>query len=397
MTTRSGVGTNGSRDSREAGRDAALAALEALEGMPPSLVLVFATAGHDQQSVLDGAREVTGHAKLAGCSAEGVITHDGSFEVSHAVAVMVIGSDDLAFGTHSATGFARDAAGCARELARGIRERGDEPAVVLLFPDGILGNCRELLAALEAELPWRPTILGGTAGDLLNFQQTWQYHDGQVKSDSVTAVTLSGRFDSEVVITHGCDLVGIPRTVTRAEHGFVYSIDDQPAWRLFKGYLDSETDSLEAMHVAHLLLAEHLPISPSGLIDDFTVRVPVKLDAEHGALYFAAGLETGTRVQVALRNEDKVCDRAIVAASELRARRGGQDPLFVLQFDCAGRGRLLLGDRVTERLIHPVQQVLGEAVPWIGLHTYGEIAPIEGRTYFHNYTAVLCGIYPPCS
>ena len=30
---------------------------------------------------------------------------------------------------------------------------------------------------------------------------------------------------------------------------------------------------------------------------------------------------------------------------------------------------------------------------WIGLHTYGEIGPVAGRTWFHNYTAVLCALY----
>jgi small ligand-binding sensory domain FIST len=32
-------------------------------------------------------------------------------------------------------------------------------------------------------------------------------------------------------------------------------------------------------------------------------------------------------------------------------------------------------------------------VPWIGLYTYGEIGPIGGRDYFHNYTAVVLAVY----
>lgn len=30
---------------------------------------------------------------------------------------------------------------------------------------------------------------------------------------------------------------------------------------------------------------------------------------------------------------------------------------------------------------------------WLGSHTYGEIAPVGGRTMFHNYTRVLCALY----
>jgi small ligand-binding sensory domain FIST len=32
-------------------------------------------------------------------------------------------------------------------------------------------------------------------------------------------------------------------------------------------------------------------------------------------------------------------------------------------------------------------------VPWIGLYTHGEIAPIGNQQVFHNYTLVLTAIY----
>jgi hypothetical protein len=235
--------------------------------------------------------------------------------------------------------------------------------------------------------------VGGTAGDLLAFERTWQYHDGKVATDGIVAVLLGGAVAPEIVVTHGCDLVGAERVVTRAEGGFVHEIDGEPAWSFFKAYLADDTDTLEAMHVSHLLLAERID-TPADGFDDFTVRVPVKLDAESGALYFAAGIRSGTRVQLALRNADKVCTRAVAAARRILDRREGRRPLLVLELDCAGRGALLFGDETTAKLIDPMQRVFGKDVPWIGLHTYGEIAPVGGRTYFHNYTAVLCALYP---
>ena len=191
-------------------------------------------------------------------------------------------------------------------------------------------------------------------------------------------------------MSHGCDLVGEPQTITKTDGCFVEEIDGRRAWHVFREYLADDADSLEAMHVAHLLLAER--IEGADDFDGFTVRVPVRLDAERGALYFAAGLEEGTPVQIALRNADKVCDRAIEAASRLVARRG--PPLLLVQLDCAGRGRLLFDDDVTPRIIEPLQRAIGKNVPWVGLHTYGEIAPVGGRTLFHNYTGVLCAFYP---
>jgi small ligand-binding sensory domain FIST len=64
-----------------------------------------------------------------------------------------------------------------------------------------------------------------------------------------------------------------------------------------------------------------------------------------------------------------------------------------LQIDCAGRGAQLYGDAVTPRLITPVQREIGEDLPWIGFHSYGEIAPIGGRNLFHQYTMALGAFY----
>jgi small ligand-binding sensory domain FIST len=65
----------------------------------------------------------------------------------------------------------------------------------------------------------------------------------------------------------------------------------------------------------------------------------------------------------------------------------------VLQFDCAGRGRIIFGDHATETVVTPIQDVLGHDLPWLGFHTYGEIAQLAGKPYYHNYTVVLCALY----
>lgn len=394
MSTRGAVGRSRSKDSRAAGREAAEQAAAALGGARASLVLAFATTGHDQEALLGGIADVLPDARISGCSAEGVITRAGSDESSHAVALLALTEGELSFATYSIPGFGEDSAACARALAAAIAQDGAKGRLLLLFPDGLGGNCTELVRTLEAELPFPVTIAGGTAGDIFAFQRTYQYHGREARSGSLSAVLIDGKFAPEIVVTHGCDLVGAPLAVTDADGGYVRAIDGRPAWALFKSYLDVETDTLEAMHLAHLLLAEHLPMSPTSSMDDFTVRVPVGLDASTGSLYFAAGLARGTRVQIALRNEEKVCERTVHAVEALAARRAGERPFFVLQLDCAGRGRLLLGDEVTERLIFPAQAPMSAEVPWVGLHTYGEIAPVQGRPYFHNYTAVFCALYP---
>jgi hypothetical protein len=392
MASRAGVGRSRNRNSVEAGREAARAALAPLEGRSPTAVLAFGTAGHDQGALLRGITELTGTAPLVGCSAEGVITHHGSEEASHAVAVAAIQGDGVVARAFFVPGFSTDATIAGHALARQIAHSGVRGSLLVLFPDGIAGNCTELVRAIEASMPYPVAIVGGTAGDLLTFQRTFQYHGAEVASGGVSALLLAGEIHAEIEVTHGCDLIGGERVVTRADGGFVREIDGLPAWSFFKEYLAEDADTLETLHLSHLLLAERIEDSTPEF-GDFTVRVPVQLDAARGSLYFAAGIASGTRVQLARRNPEKVCDRAAAAARRLLDRRPTERPFLVLDLDCAGRGALLFGGETTQRLFEPVQQVVGKDVPWIGLHTYGEIGPIGGRTLFHNYTAVLCALY----
>ncbi len=392
MAHTAGVGRSRNRSSVEAGREAAREALGPLHGERPVAVLVFGTAGHDQSALLKGVQDVTGDAPLAGCSAEGIITSHGSEEVSHAVAVCAIAGDALSARTFLVTGFTEDSAACGRALAEQIARCGLDGRLLVLFPDGIGGDCTALVRALEAALPSPLLVVGGTAGDLLTFQRTFQYRGVEAASGAVSALLLGGDFVAEIEVTHGCDLIGAERVVTSAESGFVCAIDDQSAWAFFKEYLADDADTLEALHIAHLLLAERVPKSTPEF-GEFTVRVPVRLDAARGALYFAAGMESGTRVQLARRNPEKVCRHAEAAALRLMDRHRDARPFLVLDLDCAGRGALLFGDDTNEMLFSPLQRVFGEGVPWIGLHTYGEIGPVGGQTLFHNYTAVLCALY----
>jgi hypothetical protein len=391
MGTKVGVGRSRNRSSSAAAAEAMREASIALEGRPADLVLVFATAGHAQDELLDGVRAMAPRAKIAGCSGEGIITRGESEEVSHAIAVMALASDQIEADVFFAPSYVEDAEGAAEVLARAIEHSRVKGKLLVLFPDGVGGNCRALIERLEARLPQRLPIVGGTAGDLLAFERTFQYHDGGVSSGGVTAVLFGGDVTPEFVVTHGCDLVGRERTITRARGEWVEAIDGEAAWSFFKPYLPEGVDGLDAMHVSHLLLGERLPSADA--LGGFTVRVPIRLDRSRGALYFAAGLREGTRVQLGLRNSEKVVHYAVAAAERLAATHPGRAPAFVLQLDCVGRGTILFGPETAERLIVPVQSVFPEGVPWIGFHTYGEIAPVSGRTWFHNYTAVYCAFF----
>lgn len=396
MPTVAAVGKSTSRRSRQAGIDAAQVAMDGIEGRTPNLVLAFGTVGYDQEDLLAGIRSVVGEVSLSGCSAEGVITQDGSDEGSHAIAVLALASNNLDARVFSIEGLSHDPSACGARLAEQVNGSDlAKPSLLLLFPDGLTGNCTELLEALEARLDQPLIIAGGTAGDMMKMERSFQYADGRVLSDAVTAVLLGGDFEVELAVSHGCDPIGTDQTITRAEGGAVYEIDGRPAWDVFREYVEGNPEDLVTADLTHLCLGERLEPEPSRDYDEYILRSALGLDKEAGALFFPGGLRTGATVRMSMRNADRVARSAEESARRVRERRPGQRPALVLQFDCAGRGHQLFGAQTTEKAIAPSQRVLGTELPWLGFHTFGEIAPLAQKTYFHNVSVVLCAIYDP--
>jgi hypothetical protein len=391
---RAAVGVSRLNEGRAAGREAAEAALRAL-GAPADFALVFATAAYAQSELLGAIADTLPGARLSGCSAEGVIAGHATHEVEHAVSVLAVRADSVRLEPFLVEGYHEDPARAGRAIASlcGAVDGGD-PVCVVVLPDGIKGSASTLVAALAAQLPSTVPIIGGSAGDSMLFERTYQYVDRRVASDAVAGFVLRGAATLRVGVSHGCTTVGLDRVVTHAKDGWVFTIDGRPAWDVFREYLDGDPEDLTAEGIVYLCIGIDVGKKLHSDTPRYVIRTPMLLDKAAGALFFpGGGLETGTNVRVTRRDGDLIRGGATSCAENLRKSAGGQTPSFVLHFDCAGRGRILFGDLAADEMIEPLQSVLGADIPWIGFHTYGEIAPIDGSPFFHNYSVALCAIY----
>lgn len=395
MATFTGVGHSNARDARLAGREAATRACASLGGRTPQFCLVFSGSGYEPATLLGAVREVTGSAALSGCSGEGIIAGGHSDESPRSVAVMALCSDRLSFEPLLVRGFSAGPAAAGAELARQARAaaRGDELGL-FVFPDGLQGNCTEMLHALDRERPAGLPVVGGAAGDALQFRQTHQFFGDEVASDAIAAVLVRGQGSLEVSVSHGCVPIGLERTLTRVEGPWVREIDGQPAWHVFRQYLEGEPEEFSMDGAMHLSIGEPLPAGANGEYESFIIRTPLGLDKASGGLLFpGGGLQSGDRIRLTRRDPERVKASARTAAARIALRRPGERPALVLQLDCAGRGRQMFGSRTAEHIIEPLQAELGRETPWIGFHTFGEIAPIAGETFYHNFTVALCALY----
>jgi hypothetical protein len=93
------------------------------------------------------------------------------------------------------------------------------------------------------------------------------------------------------------------------------------------------------------------------------------------------------------RDADRMAEGLKRAADDIASRSGSQKPKLIFQFDCCGRGKVILQESVKHKFLNDIQQKIGPKTPWIGFYTLGEIGPVGNYNCFHNYSIVLAALY----
>jgi hypothetical protein len=390
-----GIGTSSRKKARLAAKEAAEEAVQKLGGEKVKCFIIHATANYEQQELLMGINEVAPEAEVVGCSSEGVITQEGSEEGMYTISVLAFPeSNSLRLNTFSVRDLKQDSEGAGAKLAQLINGCAtDKTKLLLLFPDGLTSNSTAILRGLEGNLKRPLKVAGGTAGDSLQFVKSYQYHNKEVFSDGASAVLLTGDIEIDITVSHGCQSIGIERTITHSEANVVKMIDNKPALEVIQEYTRKSGDHLDGADVITLCLGEKLsPEDAKKYHNDFIIRAPMGVVPGTAHISMAAEIPQGTKIIMQKREAEAIKQKAKECAETIRNRHGAQ-PALVFQFDCAGRGKLMFGEKVNETIVDPLQNTLGKSVPWIGFHTFGEIAPIGDKNAYHNYSVVLCAIY----
>ncbi len=395
MSTKAGVGLSHHRNPEVAGREAAETALRKAGIHRPDFVFTFASVGYDQKVLLGAVRDATHRAPLCGSSGEGIIAGTEADESNFAVAVMALSSDELRFSPALATDLKRDSEGAGRRIAETLRPHiGPDTLAMIMLADGLTLNFDRFLSGLEGTLgSERPLpVFGGTSADNWAMKQTFQYCDDAVVSDGVACALVSGRADVAWSVNHGCLPIGVERTVTKSEGNVIYEIDGKPILEVLKEYLVGDEIDNWNKTVVNLCLGFKAPGSMKQY-DEYLIRfMPTKDDAT-GSITISTEVSEGTSVWMTRRDYEKIAKGVERIAHEIQTATGGRTPKLVLQFDCAGRGKVVLRDQQKSALQRKLRGNFSPEVPWMGLYTYGEIGPVGTRNAFHNYTAVVMAIY----
>src|SRR5918995_541275 len=376
MTTKAGVGMSRHHNPNLAGREAAEQALEKAGVDRPDFVVMFASIGYDQRSLLRAVREASGGAPLTGCSAEGTINGDEAVESGFSVVVTTISSDDLQWTNGIARGLEDDARAVGQQVAQDLLPHLSADTIGLfVFPDGLITLTLEnFFAGLEenlSTLQFLPLWGGGAGNNLDTVGPTYQYCDDEVISGGISYALLSGKAQASWAISHGLVPIGGERIVTGSKGNVIYEIDGKPAVEVLKEYLPEGALVEDRDWMRYAISLALCFKAPSYMKDEeYVVRGVPAVRIADGSIIVQTEVSEGTSVWFSSRDKDKL----------------------IFQFECATRGKMMLRDQEKLQFLRQFRQSLDPDVPWAGFYTWGEIGTVEEHNDRHLYTAVVLAL-----
>lgn len=392
---RAGVGFSEIPGSSEAGRVAALAALEQAGTERCDLALVFATTKHDPAGLVEGVRAVLGtQVPLFGGSAAGVIVGDRMGYEGSQVGVAAISAGSMGFDMFIEGGLRDNEYAVGRGLARQIVSSGyrEPPNLVLLYAMPRLVRMQmnmatPLIAGMTEELgEWPPTMGGAQIADMqLARHPVFQLFGDRIEDQCAMALAFTG-VQMETVIMHGCVPSSAYWTITKADYNVVLELDGRRATDVIAEAFGPEDTSWLEYPVYITLGINHGDKFGEPRDEDYAIRLCMDIDQERGGLMmFGDDMQEGVEVQLMRRTLD--LDYVERRSRELLGRVAGRRPILALYIDCAGRAASYCGTDWEEA--SGVQKVVDPEMPLLGWFVGGEIAKAGPVMQSHNWTGIL--------
>ncbi len=378
---RAGTGKSSLRDACEAGREAAIAALGALRGRKPSLVIVFTMPRYDFSALLAGIRSITGETLLVGATGSGEIVREQYMGFGAGVGVLALASEAYQFGAASASRIRDELDNAGRKIARASRaEAGDSPfAAVLLLADSLLGDLQQLVQGVYRVTGPKVPLVGGAAGDEQKFERTFVFHNDRVIEEGAVALWIGSDRPLQAVWQHGWRPIGVPMLVTRTEGTKIVEIGGRPAVAAYEEQLGLVPGELSAEKFWSKSIYH-----PFGLLqsDGSTIIRLARSKTEQGELVIQGCVPpAGSAVQVMSGTTDLLLD--IVERVASSALEINPEPGVLVTFSCAARAAIF-GERAPEES-RRLQAAAG-AIPVFGIYCCGEFVRTSGVLATHNAT-----------
>jgi hypothetical protein len=318
-----------------------------------------------------------GDVPVFGCTSAGQITQDGY--TSDALLLMAFPKSRFRCASVLIEGlrpFSFSAIATAvEETQAGFRPCAGWNRLALLFTDGLSKQEDLLVSTLATVLPDIP-VFGGSAGDGLDFAETFVLQDGRFHTDAAVLLMIETSLDVQGFSFDHFQPTGQQLIITRAdpEERLVFEINGAPAAQEYARLVGCAREALSPEVFAENPILVHHE-------GNYFVRA-VADATEDDALSFMAAIDDG--VIMTLGCGEEMIDSLRTGLA--RESAAGERPDFILGFDCVLR-RLEVEQK---QLCRPVSEIFREARV-LGFNTYGE----QHRGVHMNQTFVGVAFFGP--
>ena len=343
------------------GTEEAIAEIAAgLAGPNLAFVLLFVSPAYDRDTIAAAATRAFPNTRVLGCTTAGEIGPRG-YETGTLVG-LGFGADDFAIRTRFVspleTFSVDDGAGIAADLMSpdGMGEAALWPSsLAMLIVDGLSRQEDAIVASLAPALGAIP-LIGGSAGDGLDFAQTFVLHEGRFHQNAAIAALIRTRCRIEAFRLDNFVPTEKRMVVTGADTAerLVTEINAEPAAREYARFVGKDPDQLSPF-----IFAENPVVVRIG--GDHFCRSIQQVE-NNGDLRFYCAIDEGLVLTVA-RSKD-IVQHLDARLAELRA---SAEPLAVLGFDCVLRR---LDVESAQRTREMSEVLVRHGV--VGFNTYGE-------------------------
>ncbi len=383
--TQSHIALTETRDSHGAGAELGRAIRHAFEGAVADAVVVFASAQHDYDALLQALAQEAGTRTITGSSSAGEFTNQGRGEGQ--VSAMGIRSADMKFAVGLGRGVrenVHEAAGQVAQGFRGIDATGPDYRSALVMTDALAGHTDALVEELTLRTRGNYRFFGGGAGDDGRFQTTHVFAGTNSYSNAVSALEILSAKPIGIGVSHGWEPASTGMRVTEAHGTHLVSLNGEPALEAIQDHARSTGQSFDTSDPMPFFLHNVLGIRSA---EGYRLRVPLAI-GENGSLLCAAAVPEGSVVHIMKADAQSAVHAAKQATESALRALAGHRPAAAFMFDCVAT-RMRLG-RAFENELQACAALL-EPAGFVGCNTYGQIARAEGQfSGFHNCTAVVC-------
>lgn len=352
------------------------------DGFKPTLAVVFISVKQDRQSVC----EILHHHEIdiLGATSSGEFTDGYQGEGSIVILLSDLRRDAYAILFEDIGD--RSLKDVANELAQTALKKFKRPAFILCSTsvsiEGQYLNGETLVHSIANVIGPQVHIFGGMAGDDNSFTGTFVFTDDR-SSDAAIAVLV---LDENKVSLHGIAIsgwkpLGIKRTVTKSQDGWLYSIDDQPALDMYLRYLGRKPVAEEGTLKIFEEIGFYYPFLSIDAGDP-VIRTPLMVNKEKNAIKLDFPIPEGKQLQFSMPPDFEIVEDVLGKAEEIKKTVDAEAEALLI-FSCAGR-LAALGPMVSTENegLHDIWQT-----PMAGFFTYGEYGKgMNGKHQFHSTT-----------